>query len=108
MDLKKQLYLSSFGRIISLIQNFFSFMSRPYMVYGYKSKFDKKFKKHTRISSSAVILNKENLNIGDNVYICHYSIIDASNNVTIGDGCQFGAWLGIFTHSSQISVRLYS
>ena len=107
-ELKQQLYLSSFGRIISLIQNFFSFMSRPYMVYGYKSKFDKKFKKYTRISSSAVISNKENLNIGDYVWISHYSIIEASNNVTIGDGCHLGAWLGIFTHSSQISIRLYS
>lgn len=108
MDLKKQLYLSSFGRIISLIQNFFSFMSRPYMVYGYKSKFDNKFNKHTRISSSSIITNKENLNIGDNVWISHYCILDASNNVTIGDGCQIGAWVGIFTHSAHISIRLYS
>ena len=107
MDLKKQLYLSPFGRIISLIQNFFSFISRPYMVYGYYSKFDNKFKKHTRISSSSVILNKENLDIGDNVWISHYSIIDASNNVTIGDGCHMGGWLGIFTHSSHVSIRLY-
>ncbi|MCZ4696340.1 acyltransferase [Ancylomarina euxinus] len=107
MDFKKQLYLSPFGRIISLIQNVFSFISRPYMVYGYYSKFDKKFKKHTRISSSSIILNKENLNIGDNVWIWHYSIIDASNKVTIGDGCQIGAWVGIFTHSSHVSIRLY-
>ncbi len=107
MDFKKQLYLSPFGRIISLIQNIFSFISRPYMVYGYYSKFDKKFKKHTRISSSSIILNEENLNIGDNVWIWHYSIIDASNKVTIGDGCQIGAWVGIFTHSSHVSIRLY-
>ncbi len=77
------------------------------MVYGYRSKFDGKFKKHTRVSSSAIILNDENLQIGDNVWIWHYSIIDASNKVKIGEGCQIGAWVGIFTHSSHIAIRLY-
>lgn len=108
MNFKKYLYLSPLGRIISLIQNFFSFISRPYMVYGYLSKYDKKFKKNTRISSSVIILNPENLQIGNNVWIWHFSIIDASNKITIGDGCQIGAWVGIFTHSSHIAIRLYS
>ena len=78
MELKKKLYLSPFGRIISIIQNAISIFSRPFMVYGYYSKCDGKFKKHTRISSSAIILNKKNLQIGDNVWIWHYSIIDAN------------------------------
>lgn len=107
MNLKKQIYLSPLGRIISLMQNFLSFFSRPFMVYGYYSHFDKKFKRNTRISSSSIILNKENLNIGDNVWIWHYTILDASNKITIGEGCQIGAWVGIFTHSSHISIRLY-
>lgn len=107
MELKKKIYLSPLGRIISLIQNLFSRFSRPFMVYGYKSKADGKFKKHTRISSSVVILNEENLDIADNVWIWHYSIIDASNKVSIGEGCQIGAWVGIFTHSSHIAIRLY-
>lgn len=105
--LKRYLYLSPLGRIISIVQNIFSFISRPYMVYGYYSKHDKKFKKNTRISSSVIILNSENLNIGNNVWIWHYSIIDASNSITIGEGCQIGAWVGIFTHSSHIAIRLY-
>lgn len=107
MELKKKLYLSPLGRIISLIQNLLSRFSRPFMVYGYKSKADGKFKKHTRISSSVVILNEENLDIADNVWIWHYSIIDASNKVSIAEGCQIGAWVGIFTHSSHIAIRLY-
>lgn len=107
MELKKKIYLSPLGRIISLIQNLFSRFSRPFMVYGYKSKADGKFKKHTRISSSVVILNEENLDIADNVWVWHYSIIDASNKVSIGEGCQIGAWVGIFTHSSHIAIRLY-
>ena len=107
MELEKKLYLSPLGRIISIIQNALSIFSRPYMVYGYYSKADHKFKKHTRISSSVIILNDSNLQIGDNVWIWHYSIIDASNKITIGEGCQIGAWVGIFTHSSHIAIRLY-
>ncbi|MBI4931495.1 MAG: acyltransferase [Bacteroidetes bacterium] len=107
MELKKQIYFSPFGRVISIIQNWFSFFSRPFMVYGYYSCFDSKFKKHTRISSSVIIMNKNNLQIGNNVWIWHYSIIDATNKVMIGEGCQIGAWVGIFTHSSHIAIRLY-
>lgn len=107
MELKKKIYLSPLGRIISIIQNLLSRFSRPFMVYGYRSKSDGMYKKFTRISSSAIILNEENLTIGDNVWIWHYSIIDASNKVTIGEGCQIGAWVGIFTHSSHIAIRLY-
>ncbi|MGB3946501.1 MAG: acyltransferase [Bacteroidia bacterium] len=107
MDIKKKLYLSPLGKLISIVQNILSRFSRPFMVYGYRSKYDNSFKKFTRISSSAVILNPENLNIADNVWIWHYSIIDASNKVTIGEGCQIGAWVGIFTHSSHIAIRLY-
>jgi acetyltransferase-like isoleucine patch superfamily enzyme len=107
MDIKKQLYLSPLGKLISIVQNMLSRFSRPFMVYGYRSKFDGSFKKFTRISSSAIILNPENLDIADNVWVWHYSIIDASNKVSIGEGCQIGAWVGIFTHSSHIAIRLY-
>lgn len=107
MDLKRKLYLSPLGRLISIGQNLLSVFSRPFMVYGYKRKTDGKFLKRTRISSSAIILNPENLDIADNVWLWHYSIIDASNKVSIGEGCQIGAWVGIFTHSSHIAIRLY-
>lgn len=107
MDIKRAIYLSPLGRLISIVQNIFKFFSSPFMVYGYYSAFDKKFRKFTRVSSSAVILNKENLQVADNVWVWHYSIIDASNRVTIGEGCQIGAWVGIFTHSSHIAIRLY-
>jgi acetyltransferase-like isoleucine patch superfamily enzyme len=107
MDLKRKLYLSPLGRLISIVQNLLSVFSRPFMVYGYKRKTDGVFLKRTRISSSAIILNPENLNIADNVWLWHYSIIDASNKVSIGEGCQIGAWVGIFTHSSHVAIRLY-
>src|SRR3990172_5789058 len=61
----------------------------------------------TRVSNTTYIGNKENLDIADNVFIGHFSIIDASNHITIKEGCQIGFWVGIFTHSSHISIRLY-
>jgi len=106
-DFKRKVYLSGLGRIVSTIQNALSVFSRPYMVYGYFSQSDRKFYKHTRVSSSSIILFKEKLNIGDNVWIWHYSILDASNGIAIGKGCQIGAWVGVFTHSSHVAIRLY-
>ena len=107
MELKKKIYFSPAGRIISIIQRMLSVFSRPFMVYGYYCSADRRFKKNTRISSSVIIMNKHNLLIGNNVWIWHYSIIDATNKISIGDGCQIGAWAGIFTHSSHIAIRLY-
>jgi acetyltransferase-like isoleucine patch superfamily enzyme len=106
-DFKRTIYFSPLGRIISIVQNIFSYLSKPFMVYGYKSKFDKKYYKNVRISSSAVILDPHKLEIEDNVWIWHHSIIDASNGVKIGTGCQIGAWVGIFSHSSHKAIRLY-
>ena len=77
------------------------------MVYGYFCRKSGKFLKYSRLSSSVTILNKENLELGDNVWVWHYSILDASNGIRIGNGCQIGAWVGIFTHSSHIAIRLY-
>lgn len=76
------------------------------MVYGYTSKYNGKFLKNTRLSSSTAINSSQNLNIADNVWIWHHSILDASNGIKIGNGCQIGAYVGIFTHSSHMAIRL--
>ncbi len=107
MSFKRNLYLSFFGRIISFAQNLISLFHRPFMVYGYKCKYDNKFYQFVRMSSSVVVLEKEKLQIGDNVWVWHHTIIDASNGVKIGKGCQIGAWVGIFSHSSHVAIRLY-
>lgn len=106
MNFNKRIYLSPVGWLISKFLNFLSFFSRPYMVYGYTSKKNGKFLKNTRISSSTVISMPENLDIDDNVWIWHHSILDASNGIKIGRGSQIGAYVGIFTHSSHIAIRL--
>ncbi len=102
----KKIYLSSFGRIISLFLNFSAIFLRPFMVYGYYNRVTKRFNKLTRISSNVVVTDRNKFDIGDNSWVWHHSIIDSSNGVKIGKGCQIGAWVGIFTHGSHISIRL--
>ncbi|MCT7544578.1 acyltransferase [Aliarcobacter cryaerophilus] len=64
--------------------------------------------KKTRISSNVKIIRKNKLDIRDNVWVWHHTILDASgeNGIIVGEGCQIGAWVGIFTHSSHIAIRL--
>jgi acetyltransferase-like isoleucine patch superfamily enzyme len=77
-------------------------------VYLIKRNFVSKRKlKNTRASNTSTFVEKEGIDLGDNVFIWHHTIIDGSNGVTIEDGCQIGAWNGIFSHSSHISIRLY-
>jgi len=102
----RKLYLSPLGHVISLVMRVLAVVQRPFVVYGYYNRPTKKFNKLTRISSSAVIIDKDKLDIADNTWVWHHSILDASNGITIGKGCQIGAWVGIFSHGSHIAIRL--
>lgn len=84
-----------------------AWFKRPFMAYGYRDRVSGSFRKLTRISSSAVLGDADRIAVGDSVWIWHYTIIDGSNGVTIGEGTQIGAWVGIFSHGSQVSVRLH-
>lgn len=106
MNFRKIIYLSPLGWIISKCLNLLSVFSRPYMVYGYTSKHNGKFLKNTRLSSTTAINSPQNLNIADNVWVWHHSVLDASSGISIGKGCQIGAFVGIFSHSSHIAIRL--
>lgn len=106
MELKKIIYASPLGCVISIVQNWLSLFHKPFMVYGYKDKVSGKRLKNVRMSSSVTIMNKKGLSIGDHVWIWHNTIIDATNGVTIGEGCQIGANCGIFSHSSHMAIRL--
>uniref|UniRef100_UPI003D95FC30 acyltransferase n=1 Tax=Sphingomonas yabuuchiae TaxID=172044 RepID=UPI003D95FC30 len=103
----RQIYLGPLGRVISFAMRAVASLKRPFMVYGYRDKVSGKFQKLTRISSNVILGDAKNIAIGNNVWIWHHSIIDGSNGVSIGEGSQIGAWVGIFSHGSQISVRLY-
>ena len=63
--------------------------------------------KNTRISNTTFIGNLDNLTCDDHVFIGHFNFIDASNGLTIGEGCQITNYVSVLTHSSHISIRLY-
>lgn len=103
----RAIYMSPVGSLISMLMQSVAWIHRPFMVYGCRDRVSKKFRKFTRISSSAVIGDRDNVAISDHVWIWHHTIIDGSNGVTIGQGTQIGAWVGIFSHGSERAVRLY-
>lgn len=102
----KQIYLSFFGVFIAVILNVLGWFTRPFMIYGFYNHVTKRFNKYARVSSTAVLSDKKNLDLGDHTWVWHHSIIDASNGVTIDEGCQIGAWVGIFSHGSHVAIRL--
>lgn len=106
MSLKKKIYFSPLGYLISLTLNCLKFFHQPFMVYGYYNKVTKKFHRGVRISSSACISYKNKLDIEDNVWVNHYTRIDASGGVHIGEGCQIGYASAILSHSSHNAIRL--
>lgn len=102
----RRIYLSPLGRLISVAMNALALLHKPFMAYGYHDKVSRRFRKRTRISSSAVISDRDKVAIADDVWIWHHSIVDGSNGVVIEEGAQVGGWVGIFSHGSQVSVRL--
>jgi acetyltransferase-like isoleucine patch superfamily enzyme len=79
---------------------------RPHFVGRYR-RADGRLLPLTRVGNTTYITGRENLDIGDNVFIGHYSFIDATNGLHIGEGCQIGYYVTIATHSSHIAIRLY-
>lgn len=106
MRLLERIYRSPFGYIMSITANIFARIQKPFMLYGYLDQKNNLFRKYTRMSSSVIILNKKRLSVGDNVWVWHYSILDATEYIEIEEGSQIGAWVGIFTHGSENAIRL--
>jgi acetyltransferase-like isoleucine patch superfamily enzyme len=100
------LYRSPFGRIMSIVASVYAKLNKPLMVYGYYDYASRSFRKYTRMSSTAVIMNRKALSVGDHVWVWHYSILDATEGLVIEEGVQIGAWVGIFTHGTESSIRL--
>ena len=61
----------------------------------------------TRIGSTVTLLGKKKFNIENNVFIGQYNFIDATNGLTIEEGCQITNFISILTHSSHKAIRLY-
>lgn len=106
MHFLEVLYRSPFGRVMSMLARSISWIHQPFMVYGMINPATREFHKYSRVSSSVVIVNRRNLSIGNHVWVGHYCILDATAGLTIGEGCQFSPWVGVFTHGSENSIRL--
>ncbi len=102
----RKLYLSPFGYVISFMLRLFSWVHKPFMVYGYRNRKTGKFQKHTRISSSAKLLNKKNIDLADNIWIGHYCLVDGTGGVSLGEGVQLSSHTVVYSHSSQDAIRI--
>jgi len=78
----------------------------PRMLWGFESQ-NGEYHTKTRISDTACFYHPESIKIADNVFVWHYTILDGTGGLEIGEGTQVGAWVGIFTHSSHIAIRIY-
>ena len=85
------------------------FLSRawgPRMVGGWV-RGDGEYLPNTRVSNTSFCFAPERLQLEDHVFIGHFSVLDATYGLSIGEGTQIGFFAGIFTHSSHVAVRLY-
>ena len=81
-------------------------LKKPRMLWGYKDSTGS-WRPQTRISDTSLLIQPKNIHIADKVFVWHYTILDGSGGLYIGEGSQIGAWVGLFTHSSHIAIRLY-
>lgn len=102
----RKIYLSPLGYFISLVLNFLAFFKKPFMVYGFYNSIEKRIFKNTRISSSAILVDKKNINIKNNVWIGHYCLLDGIGGIEIEQGVNIASHSCIYTHSSQNSLRI--
>lgn len=106
MQIAEKLYRSPFGRVMSSCAQFIAKAHQPFMVYGYRDPATGEFRKWTRISSNVTIMSEKKLAISDHVWVWHHTILDATEGLVIEEGAQIGAWVGIFTHGSEVAIRL--
>jgi acetyltransferase-like isoleucine patch superfamily enzyme len=101
----RRIYLSPFGFFISLALNFLAQLKKPFMVYGFFNSKDKKFYKRTRIGSTVLWNNKNQIGIKDDVWIGQYCLLDGIGGIAIGAGVHIASHSCIYTHSSQDAIR---
>ncbi len=105
--LLKKLYFTPVGRFLSQLFNpVWRSFKRPRMLWGHRNSTGE-WHANTRISDTVFFYHPENIFIENNVFVWHYTILDGTGGLKIGQGSQVGAWVGIFTHSSHIAIRLY-
>lgn len=81
-------------------------LKAPRMVWGYQDA-SGAWREQTRISDTVFLNRPERVFVEDFVFIGHYTILDGTGGLTIGEGSGISAWVGIFTHSVHLSLRIY-
>jgi acetyltransferase-like isoleucine patch superfamily enzyme len=76
------------------------------MVWGYNNLVDGSYHPNVRISNTSFLYHPERINFSDDIFVWHYTILDGTGGLTIGTGTQIGAWVGVFTHSSHVAIRV--
>ena len=103
----KKLYFSSLGQWISRhLHPMQRRLKQPRMLWGYQDA-SGLWRVRTRISDTVFLYHPERIFIEEDVFVWHYTILDGTGGLHIGQGSQIGAWVGIFTHSSHVAIRLY-
>lgn len=102
----RKLYFSPLGYCISGLMQLLAKTRAPFMVYGFRDSKRNAFRKHTRVSSSAIITAPSAVSLGDHCWIGHHCILDGTFGIDIGTGVQLAFSVGVYTHSSHISIRL--
>lgn len=102
----RQLYLSRLGYWISLVLRSLAVFNRPFMVYGYVNRVTGRFCKFTRVASNAVISSPTTIDMGDNVWVGYFCLLDGIGGIQIGDGVHIASHTSIYSHSSENAIRL--
>lgn len=84
----------------------FEDIKRPRMVYDQWVNPDGSRPTGTRLSDTVYVFRRERIVLGNDVFVWHNTILDGTAGLVIEDGCQIGAHVGIFTHSSHVSIRV--
>lgn len=102
----RKLYLSPLGYLISFVLNCLAVFHKPFMVYGFSNRVDRKFYKLTRIASNVKLINKEKIDIKNNVWIGYNCLLDGIGGIKIEEGVNIASHSCVYTHSSQNSIRI--
>ncbi|MEA3352464.1 MAG: acyltransferase [Campylobacterota bacterium] len=94
-------------KLLQLRAKFFSWLHQPRMLNNIYVNPNGELARNTRFSSTVDFVNQKNIYLGDNIFIWHNSILDGTAGLEIEEGCQIGANVSIFTHSSHMTIRLF-
>jgi acetyltransferase-like isoleucine patch superfamily enzyme len=78
----------------------------PRMLRGYTDATGQ-WRPWVRMSDTVLIQCPERVVLEDLCFVWHYSILDGTGGLEIGEGSHIGAWVGIFTHSSHLALRIH-